>query len=351
VRFNLDELRLEGEPRILANGVLMATAAGAYYAVSSTSSLVYVPATATPDAARTLVWVDRKGTETPLNAPARAYRSARLSPDGNRIAVSIHDQQRNVWMWDLRRRTLTKVTDGREDVAPVWTPDGQRLVFQSRRDGGGNLYLQAADGSGAAEPLTTGSATFVPSGITSDGATLLGSSSLPKAWTLFQLPLGKREPATPLLSSASSRNYPVASPNMRFIAYQSNDSGRSEIDVRPFPTVHEGRWQVSTDGGTHPVWARDGRELFFVGPNRQLMAVSVDSTRAELRASTPARVLSASYYHTEFPTSYDVAPDGTRFLMIKEDPAVRAPNTPIVMVLNAFTSLEGQGASAGRVQR
>jgi Tol biopolymer transport system component len=167
---------------------------------------------------------------------------------------------------------------------------------------------------------------------------VLGNSSLPKAWTLFQLPLGKRGPAAPLLSSASSHNYPVASPNMRFIAYQSNESGRIEIEVRPFPNVHEGRWQVSTDGGTHPVWARDGRELFFEGPNGQLMAVSVDSTRAELRASNPTRVLSASYYHTENPTTYDVAPDGTRFLMIKEDPTVRAPNTPIVMLLNAFTS-------------
>ena len=156
----------------------------------------------------------------------------------------------------------------------------------------------------------------------------------------------------PLLRpSPRNHNYPVASPDMRFIAYQSNESGRLEIWLRPFPNVNERRWQVSIDGGTHPVWARDGRELFFVSPNRQLMAVSVDSTRAELRASTPARVLNASYYHTESPTSYDVAPDGTRFLMIKEDPAVRPPNTPIVLVLNAFTSLEGQGASGGRVQR
>ena len=139
---------------------------------------------------------------------------------------------------------------------------------------------------------------------------------------------------------------------MRFIAYQSNESGRFEILVRPFPNVNERRWQVSTDGGTHPVWARDGRELFFLNLARELMSVSVDSTRAELRVNTPARLLNASsYYHTEFPTSYDVAPDGTRFLMIKEDPAVRAPNTPIVMVLNAFASLERQGASGGRVQR
>lgn len=347
VRFNLDELRVEGEPQTVANGVLMATAAGAYYAASPTGSLAYVPATATPDPPRTLVWVDRRGAEIPVNAPARAYRTVRLAPDGQRIAVEINDQQRDVWIWDMRRRILTPITDNRrEDQMPIWTPDGERLVFQSRRDGaGGNLYLQAADGSGAAEPLTTGPATFVASSITSDGATLLGNSSLPKAWTLFVKPLGKRAPATPLLLSPSSQNYPAASPNMRFIAYQSNESGRTEIWVRPFPNVNDRRWQVSTEGGTHPVWARNGRELFFLNSSRALMSAPVDSTGTEFRGGVPVRVLPASsYYYSELPAPYDVGPDETRFLMIKEDPAVRAPNTPIVMLLNALAPLATWGA-------
>ena len=128
VRFNLDELRVEGEPQTLANGVLMATAAGAYYAVSSTGSLAYVPATAEPDPPRTLVWVDRKGTETPLNAPARAYTTARLSPDGQRIAVGINDQQRDVWIWDLRRPGLAQVT---QDGAKTACPSGLRTASVS----------------------------------------------------------------------------------------------------------------------------------------------------------------------------------------------------------------------------
>ena len=183
---------MEGDPLTLANGVLMGTATGAYYAVSRDDTLAYVPATATPDPPRTLVWLDRKGIETPLNAPPRPYRTVRLSPDGQRIAVQIGDQRRDVWTWDLQRQTLIRITsDNREESAPIWTPDGRRLVFNSRRAGGANLYRQLADGTGTAEPLTEGQSTFVPTSITSDGGVLLGHSSIPKAWTLFVLPLGE----------------------------------------------------------------------------------------------------------------------------------------------------------------
>ena len=222
VRFNLDRLRVEGDPLTLANGVLMGTAAGAYYAVSQAGTIAYVPETATPDPPRTLVWLDRKGTETPLNAPPRPYRTVRLSPDGQRIAVQISDQRRDVWTWDLQRQTLIQITsDNREESAPIWTPDGRRLVFNSRRAGGANLYRQLADGTGTAEPLTEGQSTFVPTSITSDGGVLLGHSSIPKAWTLFVLPLGKRAPPEPLLRTPDSQRTPVVSPNGRFIAYQS----------------------------------------------------------------------------------------------------------------------------------
>jgi dipeptidyl aminopeptidase/acylaminoacyl peptidase len=237
VRFNLDALRVEGEPQTLANGILMGTAMGAYYAISSTGSLAYVPATATPDPPRTLVWVDRAGAETPLNAPARAYQTVRLSPDGQQIAVGINDQQRDLWTWDLQRQTLTQITShSRADVMPLWTPDGQRLVFQSRRDGGGNLYAQAADGTGIAEPLTTGIQTFVPTSISPDGATLLGNSSIPRAWTLFQLPLANGERPQPLLPSPANHNYPALSPNGRFVAYQSSESGQFESTCGRFRT-------------------------------------------------------------------------------------------------------------------
>ena len=355
VRFDLDRLTVEGDPLTLANGVLMGTGAGAYYAVSQGGTLAYVPETATSDPPRTLVWLDRQGTETPLNAPPRPYRTVRLSPDGQRIGLTINDQRRDVWTWDLQRQTLIQVTsDGREDAMPSWTPDSQRLVFNSRRAGGANLYRQLADGTGAAEPLTEGQSTFVPTSITSDGGLLFGHSSIPRAWTLFVLPLGKSGPPEPLLPSLESYTAPAISPNGRFIAYRSQAQygyGRDEIYVRPFPNLNAGRSQVSPAGGSNPVWSRDGRELFFLDASDRLAAVPVDTTGARFRARPPVQVLSTAYWVAGSPTesarshlAFDVSPDGRRFLMIKEDPAARPPNTPIVMMLNAIGALVAERA-------
>jgi len=341
VRFDLEALRVTGEPKSLANGVLMGDVDGAYYAVSANGSIAYLPATATADPPRTLVWVDRNGRETPINAPPRAYQAARLSPDGRRIAVGINDEQRDVWTWDLERETLTRITDDpRRDWTPLWTPDGTRLIFISRRDGAANLYWQAADGTGAAQRLTTGRDTFIPTSITPDGTTLVGNSSIPKAWTLFRLPLDNRSSPEPLVPSAASSNLPALSPDGRAIAFESNESGKLEVWLRPFPAVNAARVQVSTAGGSKPLWSRDGRELFFLSSGK-LFAAPVNTTAGTFRVGVPAPVLtlSTAYFDADGPASYDVAPDGKRFLMIKQDPALRPPNTPIVMLLNALQSL------------
>jgi len=339
VRFDLDALRVVGEPKTLATGVLMGTADGAFYAVSAGGSIAYVPATAASDPPRTLVWVDGNGRETPINAPPRAYETVRLSPDGRKVAVGINDEQRDVWTWDLERETLTRITaDARQDWTPLWTPDGKRLIFISRRDGGANLYSQAADGTGAAQRLTTGRETFIPTSITRDGATLVGMSSIPRAWTLFKLPLDNRSSPEPLLASAASSQQPALSPDGRVIAFESTESGRLEVWLRPFPDVNAARVQVSTAGGGEPLWSRDGRELFFLSSHK-LFAASVTTTGGTLRANAPTQVLSTAYYDGEGPANYDVAPDGKRFLMIKETAGLRPPNTPIVMLLNALESV------------
>jgi serine/threonine-protein kinase len=346
VQFDVETLEVQGEPVTLATGVLMGTSVGAYYAVSRTGSLAYVPASATPHAPRTLVWVDRKGVETPLGAPARAYQFARLAPDGQRIAVAINDEERDLWMWDLQRSALTRITANPVvDWRPTWTPDGKSLVFSRREGAGSNVYRQSADGTGAAERLTTsGLQTFVPGSITADGGYLIGNSSVPSAWTLFALPLAKRGPAEPLqISPTANRFFPALSPNNRFVAYASNEGGGTEVFVRPFPGVNGARWQVSTAGGNYPVWARDGRELFYLDAANRLTTVAVDTTSAAFRPGTPVRLLSTSYSEPGGTGPYDVSPDGKRFLMIKEDPAARVPNTPIVLVTNVVESLRARG--------
>jgi serine/threonine-protein kinase len=341
---NLESLGVEGEPQTLVNGVLMGDANGAYYAVSAGGTLAYVPTTATADPPRTLVWVDRKGNETPLNAPARPYQTVRLSPDGQRIAVTINDEQRDVWTWDLERQTLTRITtDPRLDGTPIWSPDGNRLIFNSRREGGVNLYVQAADGTGVAQRLTDGMQTFVPTSMTPDGTTLLGLSSIPKPWTLFMLPLNQPASPQPLLPSPSHLLQPAVSPDGRMMAYFSDESGRLEVYVRPFPEVNAARLQVSTAGGDEPHWSRDGRELFFFAAGR-LVAARIETVGGRLRASVPVPLFGGPYFNGEGPANYDVSADGQRFLMIKQDPAARPPNTPIVMVLNALMSLRTSAA-------
>jgi Tol biopolymer transport system component len=175
-------------------------------------------------APRTLVWVDRQGHETAITAPSRAYMFPRLSPDGTRIAIHAADQELDGWIWDLRRTTLTRATfDPGIDAYPVWTPDGRNVIWSSERTGARNLFQQAADGTGPVERLT---------------------------------------------DSPNQENPTAVTPDGRWLAYEANDSGRFEIFVRPFPDVNSGHWQVSTIGGTRPLWARNGQELFYVSPSR-----------------------------------------------------------------------------------
>ena len=346
VGFDLNTLELRGEPVPLATGVLMGTAIGAYYAVSRTGTLAYVPASATPHAPRRLVWVDRAGVETPLGTPPRAYQSVRIAPDGNRLAVSIADEQQDVWTVDLRNPRMVRITtDAAADWSPIWTPDGQRLIYTRREATGSNVFRQAADGTGVAERLTSGIVTYTPTTITPDGTFLVGQTSFPTPWTLFRLPLGRSGQAEPLqASSAAIRYLSALSPNGRFIAYVSDEGGGTEVFVRTFPDLNGGRWQVTTGGGDQPRWAPNGRELFYLDSSRRLAGVTVDTSGAALQLGTAIALRTGSYYNNA-PGVFDVSRDATKFLVIKEDPAARPPNTPIVMVLNAVESLPARATA------
>ncbi|MGH8648697.1 MAG: TolB family protein, partial [Burkholderiales bacterium] len=245
------------------------------YAASDAGTLVYAP----PDPAfgfgaaagplTTLVWVDRDGREEPVAAPPRAYAYARLSPDGTRVALDVRDQERDIWIWDLRRQTMTRFTfDPESDILPMWTPDGRRLVWASQRAGRYNLYWQTADGTGAVERLTESPRPQRPNGFTPDGRGLVFAQDQEgQVRDLFLLPIGGDRRATRLVQTMFDERNGEISPDGRWLAYESNESGQSQIYVRPFPAVDEGRWQVSTSGGVQPLWARSGRELFYLAPD------------------------------------------------------------------------------------
>jgi serine/threonine-protein kinase len=330
VPFDLGRLAVVG-PAVPIGPRVSSTGLGAGdFGVAADGTLVYVEAPGAAATVRTLMWVDRAGKEEPTAAPPRDYGSPRLSPDGTRLALSIDDQELDIWVWDLRRLTLTRVTaDPAWDTLPEWTPDGGRIVFSSQRAGGtSNLWWQTADGTGTAERLTTSAHVQGPTGLTSDGTQVVFNEL---GIGMMRLALDGARRVIPLLQTPFSDREGVVSPDGRWLAYASNNSGRYEIYVRPFPNTVAGQWQVSTAGGTAPLWARSGKELFFLGPDGALMRVPVEATATTWNAGAPAKLLEPRYDIRGIGRSYDVSSDGQRFLMMKASGDSTAPQSVVVV--------------------
>jgi eukaryotic-like serine/threonine-protein kinase len=349
VRFDMATLAVTGGPVPLVEDVAL-TPDGivAHFAVSNEGTLVYVPRDAVAGGAvrqRTLVWVDRQGREATIKgAPPRAYVYPRLSPDGTRIALTIADQEYDLWVWDLVRETpLTRLTFGPAfEVGAVWTPNGQSVIFSSGAVpgfGASNLFRRAADGTGPVEPLTQDTAAIGPFAVTPDGKGLIFSRRPPAGGTagdradLMLLPLvGGRRPK-PLVQTAFTEAFGEISPDGHWLAYQSNESGQFEIWVTPFPNVTTGKWQVSTSGGTQPLWGRNGQELFYESMGALMrVSLTIGSTFA---AGRPSKLFdTAGFFIPGAPGRlYDIASDGRRFLMTKASHAADAPAPSARLVL------------------
>jgi eukaryotic-like serine/threonine-protein kinase len=311
------------------------------FAVAADGTLVYadVPGGFAAARMRTLVWVDRTGKEEPVAAMPRAYQQPRISPDGTRVALYSSDQDNDVWIWDVRRATLTNLTvDPGQDFFPVWTPDSRRIIFSSNRgEGQQNLWWQAIDGTGVPERLTTsGNAQFV-TGITPAGTAALFDESTPTMGRdLLQLALDGTRRVTPLLQTKFDEFNGIVSPDGRWLAYESNSSGTYDIYVRPFPNVGGGQSPVSTAGGRQPLWARSSKELFYFGSDGALFRVPVEASGATWNAGTPMKLFEGRYYTgaggANPGRTYDVSSDGQRFLMIKA-PATDASAAPPTLIV------------------
>ena len=320
VPFDLARLETRGAPVTVVPDVVTTIRGGVNAVVAGDGTLAYVSGTV-EGTLRTLVWVDRQGRETAIAAPPRPYLLPALSPDATRVAVFANDQERDLWLWDLRRTTLTRLTSAPGvDVVHVWTPDSRRLIFTSERAGVRNLFWQAADGAGAAERLTESPNTQYPTGVSPDGRRLIFNDDAPTTGNdVMALELDATRRVTPLVRSAFIERNGTVSPDGRWLAYEASDSGRFEVYVRPFPDVSGGLAQVSTHGGTRPIWTRRGRELVYVSGTGALMGVEV-TPGPSWTATTPTLLVKEGYLTNLnwWGRSYDISPDGERFLMIRE---------------------------------
>jgi len=337
VPFDPERQRLTGSPVPVLEGVLQ-NGGIPQYSFSSTGSMAYVAARGVQGTQRTLVWVDRKGAEQPLPAPSRGYRTPRLSPDGRRVAVATTEDQ--IWLYDLARETLTRLTFGGLDYTPIWTPDGKRVAFQSIRGGARspNAFWQLADGSGTAERLTTSEYSNVPVSFSPDGQVLAFVEVHPATgrdlWTMNIS--GDRKPQ-PFLRTSFNEGDARFSPDGRWLTYISDESGRNEIYVQPYPGPG-GKWQISTEGGAEPVWAGNG-EIFYRNGNKMM---AVDATTQPTFSAGKPKMLFEGAYVPSLATmpNYDISADGQRFLMIKPSQQAQAAETQINVVLNWFEELK-----------
>jgi serine/threonine-protein kinase len=354
VPFDLDKLEVTGGPVSLLEGVRAC-------AISDSGTLAYVPQPAvgagaggTASSGRTLVWVDRQGKEEPLGAAPDAYSEVKISPDGSKVALTISAAgNQDIWTWDIPHKTPTKLTfDKAEDSFPIWTPDGKRIVFYSGRSRAlGGIYWKSADGIGEEELLGSHANRLIyPYSFSRDGKNL-GIHELSLSPLGFDIGLlsmeGKRE-MKELLQEKHGEAEPQISPDGRYMAYQSDESGKGEIYVRSFPDVTKGKWQVSSGGGNSPRWSPNGRELFYRSVDAT-MAVEVE-TEPTFKRGNPKILFRGAHWSAAIQkitlTAWDIHPDGKRFLMIKPPgsaaaaPTATVPRPKINIVVNWFEELK-----------
>ena len=320
--FDLERLQVTGPVVPVLGDVRMAYTGGGVgqLSFSAEGQLVYVGGY-TWGLETSLVWVDRRGNVQPATTERRAYNGVDLSPDGKSAVMDIYGPTtQDVWWLDLFRQTQTRLTFEKDSFCSIFSPDGRRVAFSSNRKGPFNLFVVPTTG-GAAERLTTSATAWQqPTGWSPDGRELLFSqNSAETRWDIWVVPLGGDRKPRPVLVTKFSEGGATFSPDGRLLSYASNESGRSEVYVQPYPG-QDRKWQISTDGGLGAWWARNGRELFYLSHGR-LMAVSVDA-QPEFRSGRP-EVLSPGPFGEGGlfnPPGNNVTSDGQRFLMILEGP-------------------------------
>jgi len=332
VRFDARRLRVTDPAVDVSEDVQQSGFGAAQFGLSSGGSLVYVPPSG---ARRSLVLVSRDGTEQVLGVRPQNFGSTRISPDGRRLAVTLDTQ---IWIYDLLRDAWTRFTfEGDINQGPVWSPDGKHIAFLSNKEGRRSIFWQLADGSSGPERLTVGDYEQVPVSWSPDGQLLAYVEANPVTQEdIWILRLSDRK-QLPFLRTQFNENAPTFSPDGNWLAYASDESGRFEVYVQPYPGPGP-KYQISSEGGSEPAWNPNGKELFYRTGNKMM------STKVTIRPSFSAgqaRVLFEGQYVTGAApegesTAYCVMPDGKHMILRKQS----GTTSQIMVVLNWFEDLK-----------
>jgi serine/threonine-protein kinase len=345
VPFDLKTLKLSGTSLPVVDGILSRMWGGVpvpYYTISNTGSLAYVPGGQEPFWwSGRLEWVDRKGLSTPLTKEENAYLYPRISPEGKQLAVSLQtDEGRNIWLYDFEGGRFRRLTfEGTTHFVSTWTPDGQRLTFHSSFTTHGLVWKEVR-GNSPIEKLSINEYIPWPGSWSPDGAVLAYTEANPATnGDIWILQRESGEPV-PFVHTPYDERHAAFHPDGRLIAYVSDESGQAQVYVQPYPSP---TWKkmASKNGGSEPVWSRDGRELFYRLGDK-LLVVDVE-LQPELSLGQPEDLFQVSFSPTPAgPPNYDVSPDGTRFIMIKR---TDNPPTHVNVILNWFEELKHKAPS------
>jgi serine/threonine-protein kinase len=341
VPFDADRLRVTGQPFTVLEGVLMSRNTGVVnFDISAGADLVYVPGKA-DGGARTLFWVDRNGNSEKLPLPSRSYLHPRISPDASRLAIEIEGSNHDIYLYGFANGVLTKMTTDGVSHWPIWSPDGRTIGYRSGPMGGFKLFEVPADRSRDPQQVPAEGRAQSAESYSPDGRAIAYTAAAPGvAPKVMVVPLqGDRTPRT-LDNSKYAQGSPKFSPDGHWLAYCSPESGKPQVYVQAYPGPGA-KVQVSSDGGTDPVWKRNGGELYYRYGD-SMMAAPV-STGAAFSAGRPQELWRGHYSPGmgsscggPGPTSsnYDVTADGKRFLMIKDDDQDSVTSTQVVVVLD-----------------
>jgi serine/threonine-protein kinase len=333
IPFDVERLEVRGTPVAILENLMQAvlapdtddeTGAG-QFTVSANGTLAYLEGGIYPPRRSELAWVDSKGVATVLPIPPGDYLAPRVSPDGRRAAyfrTRRPTREADIWVYDFDRQNSTRLTLQGDNAWVAWAPDSKSLVFSTWVANVGNLARIPADGSGEVERLTASKYTQMPASWSRPLNVLAFLESHDRLDQVWVLPMERDSTTKPFLRGPFPLSYPAFSPDGRWLAYVSAESGANEVYVQPYPGPGE-KIRISPDGGHSPVWGPTQRELFYLREGhllKQMMVVEINGT-ADFRSGKPRLLFEGPYGSTNPLRGYDIAPDGRRFLMTR-------PGTP-----------------------